>query len=460
VGDTLDGRFLIEAQAGAGGMGTVFRGRDLRTETPVAVKILRVEDRADAQRFMREAAALADLCHPAIVRYVAHGIEGDGTPYLAMEWVDGVTLAAVIAQRGLGLRDSVGVARGLADALAAVHAHGLVHRDVKPVNILFPGGDVGRPKLIDFGIARRIRDVKGFTRTGALLGTPSYMAPEQARGARQLDARVDVFALGCVLYECLTGRVAFAGEHLLAVRAKVLLLQPPPLASVCPEAPRELIELVNRMLAKNPAARPADGAAVSAALAALGDFPDGKPHPSSRTEAATVLRDSPAGVSEAASVVSMVMAATMSAEALADTIVPDGTEDPATALRRVAEPFGGQVESLGGAGLVITFVGDPTTGVVERAARCALAIREALPDVRVSVSTTCGGGEAADAVADALDRGADSIVQASMQDLFGGLFDDAAGQGDTPVDELTVRLLPPGIAVDRGKRGPRLRGRR
>jgi hypothetical protein len=128
-------------------------------------------------------------------------------------------------------------------------------------------------------------------------------------------------------------------------------------------------------------------------------------------------------------------------------------------LQRVAEPFGGQVESLGEAGLVVTFVGAPTTDVAERAARCALAIREALPQVRVAVTTT-GGGWDTNSVADALDRGADSIVQSSMQELFGGLFDDAVGPDDTPIDEQTVSLLPPTIAVARGKRGFRLRGRR
>src|SRR5262249_29848633 len=143
-------------------------------------------------------------------------------------------------------------------------------RDVKPANVFLPLGDVERAKLIDFGIAVPMVSQGSITRRHAVVGTPGYIAPEQARGGTPVDARCDVFALGCVLFECLAGRAAFAGDSDLARLAKVLLESPPPLGDVCPSASRELEHLAARMLARDPSERPADGGAVARALASLG----------------------------------------------------------------------------------------------------------------------------------------------------------------------------------------------
>ncbi|HEX4514018.1 MAG TPA: AAA family ATPase, partial [Polyangiaceae bacterium] len=181
--------------------------------------------------------------------------------------LDGEELGDRLARGPLSFADAREVAARIADALGAAHVLGIVHRDVKPSNIVLVAGDVTRAMLIDFGVARADVGPRR-TRTGLVVGTPGYMAPEQARASRDVDARADVYALGCVLFECLTGRPPFAGEHPVAVLAKVLLDEAPRLASIAPAMPPDLDALVARMLAKDPARRPESGDAVARALRA------------------------------------------------------------------------------------------------------------------------------------------------------------------------------------------------
>jgi eukaryotic-like serine/threonine-protein kinase len=218
----LASRFEILARVRRGGEGQVYRGLDHVTGQPVAIKILHAEQ-CKPKRFQREVALLTELEHSGIVRYVAHGTEGQ-QHYLVMEWVDGQTLSQILL-RGLTLQESVDVTRRIADALAVVHVRGMVHRDIKPSNIMFIGGKQEQVKLLDFGIARMVGQ-QSFTRTGAVVGTPGYMAPEQVRGQWAVDARADVFALGCVLYACMGGHPPFTGQHKLATLASILFLDP------------------------------------------------------------------------------------------------------------------------------------------------------------------------------------------------------------------------------------------
>src|SRR5205814_9668638 len=173
-----------------------------------------------------------------------------------------------LRQGQLTAAESITMARRVAEALGAAHARGVVHRDVKPGNLFLPDGEPDRVKVLDFGIAR-VQLVRGntLTQVGMAMGTPEYMAPEQARGERDLDARVDVFALGCVLFECLTGRPAFAGEHAMAVFARILLEDPPRLRDLT-RLPEPLDDLLFRMLAKDRGRRPKDGTAVAEELSA------------------------------------------------------------------------------------------------------------------------------------------------------------------------------------------------
>ncbi|NUO48006.1 MAG: protein kinase, partial [Polyangiaceae bacterium] len=263
-------RFEILNEAGAGGMGIVYRAKDRETGREVALKVLGLG--ASHERFAREAEVLGRLDHPAIVDYVAHGKVADGDPWLAMEWLEGVSLSARLRQDPpLSLREAVAIGRQTADALAAAHDKGVIHRDLKPSNLFLVGGDALKVKVLDFGVARipTERDGAELTETGQVLGTPGYMSPEQVRGAKDVDGRADLFSLGCVLYRMLAGRPAFAGDDVLSVLAKLAMDSPPDLTEIIPDAPRELTVLVDRLMAKDPAFRPVSAAAAARDLEAV-----------------------------------------------------------------------------------------------------------------------------------------------------------------------------------------------
>ncbi|HWM86270.1 MAG TPA: serine/threonine-protein kinase, partial [Kofleriaceae bacterium] len=179
LGDVLEDRYLVERVAGKGGAGVVYRGIDRESGTPVAIKAANPESAGDL-RFRREVESLAALPHPAIVTYLGHGTFED-EPYLIMEWLEGEDLGTRLKRAALDLVEAVGIARQVAAALAAAHEKGIVHRDVKPSNVFLVEGQTDRVKLLDFGIARRA-GLATLTTTGMVVGTPSYMAPEQARG--------------------------------------------------------------------------------------------------------------------------------------------------------------------------------------------------------------------------------------------------------------------------------------
>ena len=268
-GTVVGNRFELLGLAARGGMGAVYRARDRVTGQLVALKTLRESLTAsEAERLVREGALLATLGHPGIVRHVAHGVDPEAGVFVAMEWVAGVTLHEHIGRVGLSLAESVDVVRRVAEALGHAHRAGAIHRDVKPTNVILRDGDVARPVLIDFGVARSHAPSE-LTTTGVMVGTPQFMAPEQARGARDVDARADVFALGGVLYFCLTRRHVFASDSLMALLARVLLDEAPDVRELVPTVPAPLAGLIARMLAKDPASRPADGLVVAGALAAV-----------------------------------------------------------------------------------------------------------------------------------------------------------------------------------------------
>lgn len=266
TGDVLSGRFVIERRAGAGGMGAIYRGTDLRTEEAVAIKVMASAKFGGANRFAREAGVLAELSHPAIVRYVAHGTTAETSQFLAMEWLEGEDLANRLARAPLSVEDSLLLVRRACTGVAEVHARGVVHRDLKPSNLFLVNRDPALLKVLDFGLALQSDDTRTLTDPGMLLGTVGYMSPEQAMGQTDVDPRADVFALGCVLFECLTGRAAFIGPHAVAVLAKLLSEDPPRVSELRPGLGEAVDSLVARMLAKNPGERPKDAQAILPAL--------------------------------------------------------------------------------------------------------------------------------------------------------------------------------------------------
>ena len=264
------GRYRVESVLGRGAMGVIFKAHDPVIDRKVAIKLVRAdlldgEDRTDyITRFQQEAQAAGRCSHPNIVGIYDFALH-EGNPYLAMEYIDGVTLNQVAARTsGFSVPEVVDLTAQMLDGLGAAHALGVVHRDIKPANIMLT--DRGRVKVTDFGISRL--DTSHITGAGAVVGTPSYMSPEQCRG-ETVDARSDIFSVGVVLYELLCGSKPFTGRSSHEVWNKLLNEEPPDSATLRPDAPAALHAAIRRSLAKSPAARFATAADMAAALAEI-----------------------------------------------------------------------------------------------------------------------------------------------------------------------------------------------
>lgn len=264
--------YEVEAVVGLGGIGVLYRARQLRLARPVALKVVEPDlarDPVVRERLRREAWAVAALDHPNVVPLYEAG-EHDGTIYIVTRWVEGTELGILIGDEGpLEPHRAGRVAAQVAAALETAHARGLVHRDVKPSNVIVtPEGHV---YLTDFGLAKRAETAAGLTRADQMLGTVDYVAPEQIEGA-EADARGDVYSLGCVLYEMLTGEPPFADQRggMAKMWAQVNA-EPQPLSQRRSDVPAPLEELVNRAMAKDPAARPSATSFREEALAAIGE---------------------------------------------------------------------------------------------------------------------------------------------------------------------------------------------
>jgi eukaryotic-like serine/threonine-protein kinase len=265
-GTIVRGRFRVEPFATHGGMGTVYRAYDLETGAFVALKTV-ADDPRFAERFARETRLLSELTHPATVRFVEAGHHGS-KPYLAMEWVSGCDLAEEIARGAMSLEAALTLCTTIAEALGEAHSKGIVHRDIKPKNVMLAAGDVRNPRLTDFGIARVDAATRSLTQAGTAVGTPGFMAPEQVRSADRVDARADVFSLGCVLYACVTGKNPYAAESAFAALTRVVAEEPPRLSRVWKDVPPELEETCAILMSKDPSHRPAGGDAAATLLRA------------------------------------------------------------------------------------------------------------------------------------------------------------------------------------------------
>jgi eukaryotic-like serine/threonine-protein kinase len=276
IGETI-GSYTILSQLGVGAMGEVYLAEHRHLKRKAAVKLLAPEivGRPDLlERFFLEARATSAIDHPGIVQVFDCEVDATGRPYIVMEYLDGETLAATLARRGaLPAATVARLARGMAEALEAAHAKGIVHRDIKPENIFVQAQPPDSVKLVDFGIAKLAGDFRAGqvhqTRNGAMMGTPLYMSPEQCRDSGKIDFRTDLYSLGCVIFEMLTGHPPFTHDALGDLVVAHLTEQPKDVRVVNPTVPKALAELTGELLRKDPAQRPANMRAVSDRLAAF-----------------------------------------------------------------------------------------------------------------------------------------------------------------------------------------------
>jgi len=371
-------RFEVEALVGSGGMGMVFRARDLADGQTVALKVLLRQGSLASERFLREAEALAALAHPAIVRYVAHGATPQGEPYLAMEWLDGETLAERLGRGAIGALAAARLGSRVLQALAAAHGRGIVHRDIKPSNLFLPGAELEQVKLLDFGIARRTQDDWQVTRPGVALGTPLYMAPEQSHDGDVVDGRADIFSLGCVLAECATGRPPFLNAN---PGTGVDTWDEEAFAELYSAVPQPLRAVLERMLELEPARRLDNAETLSLALSLVAQT-------LAATEQEPQLSAPNRTLSGNEQRVAAVLVVSGIAQAPQEHVDGQG-EACVTALRELLAASGARAEHTADGLTTITFArpGLPAD-LAAQGARLALRLKQAFPECSLGLSAS------------------------------------------------------------------------
>lgn len=434
LGSIFAHRFVIEKRMQSGGMGLIFRSRDRQTNRAVALKLLQRESNsAEVDRFMTEARTLSELRHPAIVSYIAHGISSEGQAYLVMEWLEGEDLAQRLRRMRMSVAEVVTLLNCVGAALQVAHQAGIVHRDIKPSNLFLRNGQIDQVTLIDFGLARRTLAGSRASHTGAVVGTPEYMAPEQARGDRHVGPSADIFSLGCVTFECLTGQPPFVSEHIAAVLAKILFEEAPPLNISLPDLPESLCKLVSRMLAKNPLARIPDATALLTALSDLGELPI---DPASLRTGSSTGTFEMAGTEQA--LVSVVIAQSRDSRK-GDRITLDPMQGAIAqtqnaSVRDALLNLGVTVECMVDGSLIATIVRQgAATDQAIHAARCALLVKERWPDAVVALGTGRAVLEGSAILGEVLGRV--GMMLESAQDPPGH------SQTAVRIDETTARLV-------------------
>lgn len=306
IGQTIS-HYRITELLGEGGMGTVYLAEDTHLGRRVAIKFLSTLDSHYRARFLREARAVSALSHPNIAAVYDYGETAEGQPYIVMELVDGVPLSNLLEGDSLSLSRSVQIVSAIAEALGEAHRIGIIHRDVKPANVVI--NERGQVKVLDFGLVKQLEQSEGtidpitksnfeYTQSDVIVGTPLYLSPEQATG-KAVDGRSDLFALGALLYECITGKSAFSGTSVIEIGAQVIHVTPPPPSEINPQVPAELDRVTMKTLQKNPAARYQSAAEliaelkeVGATLSTEGDYPPRAPASAARASALTTLTQS------------------------------------------------------------------------------------------------------------------------------------------------------------------------
>ena len=427
----IAGRFEVEddPRRARGASGVIERALDLDTGRHVAIKILTAKNPGVASRFVAEQEMLAKLSHPGIVEHVAHGTTAEGRLYMAMEWLEGEDLASRLARGPLSVDDTLALAQRIASALGEVHRHDFIHRDVKPANIFLPGRRASAAKLLDFGAAR---GAVRLTSENAFVGTVGYLAPEQARGDKNLTPAVDVFSLGIVLFECFTGFSAYSGTNAIALLAKVALEPPPRLREERPDLPEVLDLFLAQMMAMSPSDRFENGTAAELALLDLWG----------PTGARSASTERSLGRGERA-LSSVVMAGAGDSQR-----TESGERDTVLNLRVELTPsveatiagLGGRSEHLRDGALLVSVPSSARADADERAisaARIALSLRAALPDAPIALATAMSEIAVASTNEELIDRAA-ALLETVRTRRRGGV----------GVDALTADLLGPRFEVE------------
>ena len=418
---TIDGYEILGLVA-TGGMGVVYAGTAVATGRKVALKVVRREQgMAGSERVLREVRALSAVAHPGIVEYLDHGVTRAGAPYLVTEWLDGSDLENRLLDGPLPVEQVIALGIRLADALAAAHEHGVIHRDVKPANIFLVGGDPGQARLLDFGIVRFAAGMQTLTLPGGIVGTPAYMSPEQARGDAGVDHRTDLFSLGCVLYECLCGQPAFSGEHVMAILGRVLVENPRRPSELVPGVGSELDELLADLLVKDPQRRLPSARELGLRLRALG------------SGGATGQAAPPEAITDEEQVFHSILFVRGE----------PGTPVDRGSLAAIAEQFHGRhLVLVDGTHLVHMSSEGVSIDQACNAARCALALRARAGDLVIAVVSGRGVVTGRSVVGKVLDRGASLVLLATA--------------GCIRIDDVTASLLDATFEVAGDAHGGRL----
>ena len=451
-GSLFANRFEIDRPVGAGGMGLVYRARDRYTGSWVALKVLHdsLQSGPLGERFLREAQLLSELQHPHIVAYVVHGETVDGRRFLAMEWLDGHDLAERLRQGPLDLKSSLRLIEHVADGLAIAHERGIVHRDLKPTNLFLPQGDIDAVKILDFGIARRAAGDPTLTRTGNAVGTPEYMAPEQARGLRELSPATDIFSLGCVLHYCLTGKAPFAAESLAAVLVRILFDEAPLLEHPPATMPQAVLAMLRQMLRKEPAQRFVDARALLAVLRVQGF--------SEQAAAGTTASDLRIPLTQSGyrleggddqELFSVVIVQPPLDDVSSTVTLGLASGESQESVLASLRSMGVRVESVLGGALVVTVpTMESAVDQAAQAARAALLIKRLWPQARVALATGRGVVKGHMAIGEVASRALQMLVRSSSGQAED---EEPEAQPQTGVwtDRLSGQLLPQSFKLDR-----------
>lgn len=461
-------------------MGVVFCARDALTGQIVALKIPWVGSHEENVALLREGELLAKISHPGVVAYVSHGMSDEKQAYLVTEWIEGEDLKQRQSREPLTLRGVLKLGLRLCEALGAVHAAGLVHRDVKPSNVLIRQGEPMRIALSDFGVAIAAGESASI---GIMVGTPAFMAPEQALGDPNISARADVFSLGCILFGCLTGRAPFVGEDSVAVLAKLLLDEAPRLRDIRPDAPRWIDEYLALLLARDPLDRPENAAiageelrrqmqrarnAISDVSLATSSDSSGRMHVSSppvANDSAPIADTSPShrhvlppfsSVNPPGARATLDTASLLHDEQRVVAVIIarrtriGGIQAPLARrdeLEITATRFGARLEILADGSIVgsISHI-DDATELALTAARCTLSLQASFPGYRIGMAIGLATLDGPTPVGQVIDRVAELLDETT--EVSDGIFVDAASEG----------LLRRHVEIDGSSTPARLRG--